>query len=144
MSRTALVVDDEPANREFLERLLAQAKFQVEGAGSAKAALDAVDGWETLTLAVVDMKLPDMNGLQLTAELRKRFPNAYIIIATMYDDRTLMDKAFISGCDVFLVKPHGFMELFQRLLKMTFDVDMERQNLIIDQFGPRPFRRMTT
>lgn len=141
MNRFALVVDDEPANREFLERLLIQAKFTVRGASSGKAALDAVAECEELTLAMVDMKLPDMNGIQLTIELRKRFPKAYIVVATMFDDRSLMDRAFSNGCDIFLVKPHGFMELFQRLIKPDCDVMAGHQHIIIDRYGPRPFKR---
>ena len=143
MGRKALVVDDEPANRDFLERLLAQAKFAVHGEASGKAALAAVADWDDLALAMVDMKLPDMNGLQLTTELRARFPKAHIVIATMYDERSLMEKAFSNGCDIFLVKPHGFMELFQRLVKTDGGVMGGHRHLIIDQYGPRPFRRIT-
>jgi hypothetical protein len=66
-------------------------------------------------------------------------------MATMHDDRALIDQAFQSGVDVFLVKPHGFMELYQRLLAVDSNTDLLRR-LVIDQFGPRPYRgdRKTT
>lgn len=135
--RLALVVDDTPANRDFLERLLTQARFTVRTADSGQAALKAVKEGEKLALAVVDMQLPDVNGLQLTIELRERFPDTLIVIATMYDERSLMDRAFQKGCNIFLVKPHGFMELFKRLTTGNLD-DLCRQNcLVIDQYGPR-------
>ncbi|MCB9453775.1 MAG: response regulator [Anaerolineaceae bacterium] len=115
--RVALVVDDAPANREFLERLLGQAQFTIRSAANGQAALAVIADLDELPLALVDMKLPDMRGVQLTVELRRRFPCCYIVIATMYDDRTTIEEAFASGCNIYLVKPYGFMELFQRLMK---------------------------
>lgn len=133
----ALIVDDAPANREFLERLLAQARFTIRSASSGKEALEAVTDLDRLALALVDMKLPDMRGVQLAAELRRRFPTCYIVIATMYDDRAMMEEAFANGCNIFLVKPHGFMELFQRLVHGEIQVTPDAPCLVIDQFGLR-------
>jgi CheY-like chemotaxis protein len=135
--KIALVVDDTPANRDFLERLLALATFSVRGASSGEAALSIAAGLDKLALAVIDMKLPDMDGLKLTCDLRAKFPDVCIVVATMYDERSLMEEAFSKGCDVFLVKPNGFMELFQRL--MTRDLKQMRERLVIDQYGPRPY-----
>jgi len=141
--RIALAVDDASANRDFLERLLRGAKFKVLGAGTGAAALKAVAGLDRLELAVVDWKLPDTTGLELACAIRARFPDTYLVIATMYDERSMMEGAFDKGCNVFLVKPHGFMELFQRL--MTSDIATLRAgpNTIIDQFGPRLFKAAT-
>lgn len=138
--RVALVVDDAPANREFLERLLAQARFTIRGASSGQEALQIVADLPDLPLALVDMKLPDMRGVQLTAELRRRFPACYIVIATMYDERAVMEEAFANGCNIFLVKPHGFMELFQRLVRGEIQVNPDAPYLVIDQFGLRVFK----
>lgn len=144
VDRIALVVDDEPANLNFLERLIEQARFNVRGATCGKAALDKVEGCPEITLALVDMQLPDMTGLQLVTELRKRFPDAYLVIATMHDERDLMEKAFSRGCDMFLVKPHGFMELFRRLVSTSPDELRSGGFMVIDQYGPRPFVLETT
>ncbi len=136
---SALVVDDEPANRDFLVRLLEQAKMKVHGASSAAEALKLVEGIDDITLVVIDNKLPDMDGVDLLIQLRKRYPGARMIMATMLDERQLMTKAFDNGCDVFLVKPHGFMELFRRV-QMPGCGENNLNRLIIDQYGPRPYR----
>ena len=60
-------------------------------------------------------------------------------MATMHDGRDLIEEAFAAGADVYLVKPHGFMELFKRLKETGSDMS-ELRRLIIDQFGPRPFK----
>jgi len=135
----AMVVDDEPANREFAERLLQMAAFTVKGASTGAEALAAARSVPKLTLALIDMELPDASGLAVIRTLRVENPNAILIMATMHDDRALMARAFESGCDVFLVKPHGFMELFRRIKDWDLNV-ASLQKLIIDQYGPRPYR----
>jgi len=137
--KQALIVEDTAANRMFFERLLIQAGFEVVGAETGKAALEQANAMETVSLAVLDMEIPDINGLELTVRLRKQYPDACIIIATMHDERSLMQSAFDKGCDVFLVKPHGFMELFKRLTTEGSAGLHSNRPLIIDQFGPRPF-----
>jgi CheY-like chemotaxis protein len=139
-TNVALVIDDEPANRDFLVRLLQQAKLDVRGASTAAEALQMLDSMPQLALIVIDNKLPDMNGVDLLIKLRPRFPDARMVMATMLDERPLMAKAFENGCDVFLVKPHGFMELFRRLQAPDVPGEDKLQRLIIDQYGPRPYR----
>lgn len=137
--KIALVVDDAPANRDFMERLIGLAGYTVKGAESAKAALDIASGLSTLQLAIIDMELPDMNGVQLTAALRVQFPACLIIVATMHDERSLMESVFQRGGNIFIVKPHGFMELFKRLTSGELNDVKLGDYLIIDQYGPRPF-----
>jgi len=135
--RIALVVDDTPANRDFVERLMVQADFEVRGASSFAEAIQQVEGLEQLALALVDIQLPDSNGLQLTQELRRKYPDAYLVVATMYDQRSLVEQVFTIGGNVYLVKPHGFMELFKRLTTSDMETLRNEGNLIIDQYGPR-------
>ena len=135
----AIVVDDEPANRDFAERLIQMAAYKVSGAGSGADALKIARGLPKLALALVDMELPDTSGIDLIQTLRKENPTALLVMATMHDDRAMMSKAFAAGCDVFLVKPHGYMELLRRLREAGADT-LNVRRMIIDQYGPRPFR----
>ncbi len=139
VEKTALIVDDAPANLDFMERLIGIAGYKVKGAGSAKAALTAVSGLPSLHLAMLDMELPDMNGIQLTGELRARFPECLIIVATMHDERSLMESVFQRGGNIFIVKPHGFMELLKQLKSGELNNVKPGDYLVIDQYGPRPF-----
>src|SRR5687767_11500080 len=95
----ALVIDDEPANRDFLERLLQTASFKVLGASTGAEALRAVKTIPQLALALVDQQLPDATGLEIIASLRADNPEALLVMATMHDDRTLIDEAFQKGAD---------------------------------------------
>jgi DNA-binding response OmpR family regulator len=138
--KQALIVEDTAANRMFFERLLIQAGFEVVGVETGKDALKEADTMEDMVLVVLDMEIPDISGLELTVRLRRKFPDTCIIIATMHDERSLMQSAFDKGCDVFLVKPHGFMELFKRLTTDGSSGLHKVRPLVIDQFGPRPFQ----
>ncbi|MFW5708740.1 MAG: response regulator [Chloroflexota bacterium] len=142
--KTALVVDDTPANRDFLERLLRQAGFVIIGASTAAEALGQIESVSDLPLAVVDMQLPDANGLYLTQEIRKRFPDTYIVVATMHDHRSLMKSVFERGGNCFLVKPHGFMELFKRLTTKDLTQMRDGDYMVIDMYGPRSFSLAAT
>jgi CheY-like chemotaxis protein len=137
--KCALVIDDEPANRDFLVRLLEQAKLEVFGAGSGEEAIKIAECHETMALVVIDNKLPDTDGVALLIKMRERYPQARMVMATMLDERALMAQAFENGCNVFLVKPHGFMELFRRIMQSGIESD-DLNRMIIDQYGPRPYR----
>jgi DNA-binding response OmpR family regulator len=135
----AVIVDDEPANRDFLERLMQMAGFKVSGASNRADALHAMRAVPELAMAIIDHELPDATGVELLSEIRAENPEALLIMATMHDHRELIDLAFEFGADVFLVKPHGFMELYRRLQEVDSDTSLLRR-LVIDQYGPRPYR----
>jgi len=139
-AKKALILEDTAANRMFFERLLMQAGFEVVGAEKGKEALEKVQVMGEMHLAILDMEIPDITGLEMTHRLRQQFPNACIVVATMHDERSLMQSAFSKGCDVFLVKPHGFMDLFKRLTTEGSDGLHQNRPLVIDQYGPRAFQ----
>jgi len=134
--RVAVIVDDEPANRDFLVRLIQQAGFESHGAGSGEEAKSIAASVETPILFIIDSQLPDIEGTELAISFRELYPNAKLIMATMLDDLHVIERAFKNGCDAFLVKPHGFMELFKRI-QLNMD---EIENLIFDKYGVRTYR----
>lgn len=136
----ALIVEDTEANRTFFERLLVQAKFEVVSAARGREALEIMEELKELALALVDMEIPDMSGLLLTSQIRRRHPNCCIVIATMHDEPALMESAFSKGCNVFLVKPHGFMDLFKKLTTIGPERMCGEGPVIIDHYGPRSFK----
>ncbi|MBO9309073.1 MAG: response regulator [Chloroflexi bacterium] len=139
----AIVADDEFANREFMVRLMQMAGFEVHGAWLGAQALAFAEAAQTLTLALVDHQLPDARGVEIIPKLRAMHPEALLVMATMHDHRELIDEAFSIGVDIFLVKPHGFMELFRRLQEAEGNYESLRR-IIMDQYGPRPYRGAAT
>lgn len=138
-SKKALILEDTAANRMFFERLLTQAGFEIIAAETGQEALNKLKDEDCIDLAVLDMEIPDITGLEMTVRLRKKYTDTCIVVATMHDERSLIQSAFEKGCDVFLVKPHGFMELFKRLTTDGTYALHKHRPLIIDQYGPRKF-----
>jgi CheY-like chemotaxis protein len=137
--KQALIVEDNPANRLFFERLLMQAGFEILSAASGREAQEKVAKATCLELAVMDMEIPDTSGLEMTKWMRRLYPDACLVVATMHDERSLMQSAFERGCDVFLVKPHGFMDLYKRLATEGAASLHAERPLVIDQYGQRRF-----
>lgn len=141
-TKYAIVADDEPANLDFMVRLIQMAGFEVTGAGMCKQAISSAQSAGALTLALIDHQLPDGRGIDVITAIRPLHPEAILVMATMHDHRELIDEAFGAGVDIFLVKPHGFMELFRRVQEIAAtggSYDSLRR-MIMDQYGPRPYR----
>lgn len=139
----ALVIDDEPANQDFMVRLLQQAQLEVNGAGSCTKAMEYVDKLgEKIKLIMLDRQLPDRPGIEVLQILRQRLPDAVIVMATMHDDRSMIREAFENGCNAFMVKPHGFMELYRLVAAAREDAGdfLILDGLIFDHFGQRQWR----
>ncbi|MEO6004581.1 MAG: response regulator [Opitutus sp.] len=73
-----LVVDDEPALREILSRVLADAGHRVVGAGNGKEASKALSSG-AFDIVLTDVIMPEKDGMQVISELRKKFPTVRII-----------------------------------------------------------------
>ncbi len=108
-----LVVDDEPAIRRFLRVSLSARGYIVFEADSGQAALSAVTS-DRPDLIILDLGLPDMDGVQVTRLLREwtRLP---IIILSVRGREADKIAALDAGADDYLTKPFGVGELLARL-----------------------------
>lgn len=108
-----LVVEDDAAIRSALIRTLAGAGHTVTSAATGMAGLaQAVD--DAPELVVLDLGLPDVEGLQVLAMLRA-VSQVPVIVATAQDDERVIVKALDAGADDYLVKPFGAEQLQARI-----------------------------
>jgi two-component system response regulator MprA len=113
-----LVVEDDPAIARLLEIELAEAGYLVELAGTGGAALDALEAREP-GLLVLDVRLPDVDGLAVCRQARRRGHTMPILMLTALDrigDRVL---GLDAGADDYLAKPFAIEELLARLRALT-------------------------
>jgi len=82
-----LVVDDEIEIREGLEALLTSEGFEVTPADTGEAGLQRLED-RPFDLMLLDVSLPDRNGLELLREIRRRDPNLSIILITAFGSTT--------------------------------------------------------
>ncbi len=109
-----LIVEDEPNNRELLEILLSGTKASVISTAYGLEAFSIVKN-NTIDLIFMDIRLPDSNGLEITAEIRKTHPDLPIIAQTAFADIENKEKALFSGCNDFMAKPIMEEELYKIL-----------------------------
>jgi len=108
-----LVVDDEPQIRRLLSVALSGQGYGVETVGAGEAALDKLSS-EPFDLVLLDLGLPDEDGLQVCARLREWSRIPVIVISVREGERDKVE-ALDSGADDFVTKPFGTDELLARV-----------------------------
>jgi heavy metal response regulator len=109
-----LVVEDEKRIADFLSRGLESAGYAVDVAGDGSTAVELVHATD-YDLVILDMMLPDMDGLQVLEKIRNRKSSPPVLILSArggVDDRV---KGLELGADDYLVKPFAFVELLARV-----------------------------
>jgi DNA-binding response OmpR family regulator len=108
-----LVVDDDPAIRNLVREYLAQHDFSVSTADSG-AQMDKVIGAEMVDLVVLDLMLPDEDGMAIARRLREKL-DLPIIILTGRTDEADRVKGLDLGADDYVTKPFSQRELLARI-----------------------------
>ena len=103
-SKTILIVDDESTIRWILKVALEEKNFKIIEASSGQEGID-IASQITPDLIIMDYKMPDMNGWQATAEIKKTHPNVIVIGHTGYANEKNVQEGFDAGCNEILHKP---------------------------------------
>jgi two-component system, NtrC family, response regulator HydG len=103
MSKILLIEDDRTFSR-ILEGFLGKNRYSVETAHDGKSGLKKFRGG-TWDLVLLDYRLPDANGLEMLAELKKNSPSLPVIIMTSFSDIRTAVKAIKSGAYEYITKP---------------------------------------
>jgi two-component system, OmpR family, KDP operon response regulator KdpE len=109
-----LVVDDEPQTRRLLRTSLAVQGYQVLEAGSGAAAI-AMIGREKPEAVILDLGLPDLDGLDVIRRVRAGGSKVPIIVLSSRGDERGKVEAFDLGADDYVTKPFGMAELVARI-----------------------------
>jgi FixJ family two-component response regulator len=111
---TVFVVDDDEAVRRFLSGLVGSVGLRTEAYASARAFLDACDPGRPGCL-LLDIRMPDMSGLELQKELKARGIHLPVIILTGHGDVQVAVRAMKAGAVDFLEKPFNNQQLLDRV-----------------------------
>ena len=145
------VVDDDPSIRESLSLLLSSAGYGVEAFASAKEFLESERGTPGPACLVLDVKMPDLSGLDLQKELMSRNIIIPIIFITGHGDIPMSVQAIKKGAVDFLPKPFDDDDLLeaveQALLRDSqTHADLDEQKHILqrmDSLTPREHEVLT-
>lgn len=128
------VVDDQHLFREGLVNLLScKADYQlVAQAENGKVFLEQLTGLESLPdVALIDMNMPEMNGVELNAVLHKDYPSIKVIILSVHGEERYLSKMIEAGACCYLIKNCETSELFSAIhntYHVGFHFNMETLN----------------
>ncbi len=108
-----LVVDDEPPIRKLLRMGLETQGYQTMDASNAKAALELMS--DKPDLVILDLGLPDMQGLELLRQIRAAREDLPIVVLSSRGDEVAKVAALDQGADDYVTKPFGMEELLARI-----------------------------
>jgi two-component system KDP operon response regulator KdpE len=138
-----LVVDDEPPIRRLLRMGLGTQGYQTIDAPNAKAALDLLG--ETPDLVILDLGLPDMQGLELLRQIRMQREDLPVVVLSSRGDEAAKVEALDLGADDYVTKPFGMDELLARMraaLRHQLQVQGERPIFKLDDLSVDLVRRI--
>ena len=115
-SHTVLVVDDDPGHRGMLEALLGRWGLAVTSAGDGKEAVARVCE-RPFDVVLMDIRMPDMDGITALKEIRKYNPAVPVVLMTAYSAVESAVEAMKSGAVDYLIKPLDFDQLKSTLFK---------------------------
>ena len=138
-----LVVDDDPAVRNLIQRFLLKQNYQVESAEDGKTGMSMFEQFNP-DLVILDVNLPDVLGFNLCQEMQSR-SGVFVLLLTSRTDEGDKIRGFAKGADDYLTKPFGLGELEVRvaaiLRRQRVVTNAEQQRLIFDKLTIDSMRR---
>ena len=126
-----LVVDDEAPVLHVIERLAARIGYDVVTCGSGSEAMRALMR-KPADLAMVDLRMPDVNGLDLLRQIRTAVPGCEVILMTAYAAVDSAVEAIKLGAREYLTKPFDFDRLRELLGEIRSELDRRAQIVALE------------
>jgi two-component system response regulator HydG len=104
LKKSILVIDDDKSILRTLTRILQKAGYDVDAAETGKEAMEKAEK-SRYDLALVDVRLPDMDGTDLLFNMKDTMRNTVKIVITGFPSLEIGVKAIDGGADAYLVKP---------------------------------------
>ena len=122
-AKTLLIIEDDPASRDYLKELLEPESYNLILCDTGAKGYDAVTKNPDIDLILMDIKLPDIDGLELTRRIRSTLPERKIpvIAQTAYAMSEDAQKSLEAGCNDYISKPVHIQELQEKICKWVYE-----------------------
>ncbi len=117
MGANVMIVDDAAFMRMMLKDILTKNGFTVVGEAENGAVAVEMYGQIKPNLTVMDITMPEMDGLQAVKEIRKRDPQARIVMCSAMGQQSMVIEAIQSGAKDFVVKPFQAERVIEAITK---------------------------
>ncbi|MEW6114315.1 MAG: ATP-binding protein, partial [Thermodesulfobacteriota bacterium] len=119
-TETILLVDDEEHIRDLGERILARSGYTVITAANGREALDLYKKYDEISLTILDVIMPEMDGTQCLKEILRLDPAARVLMASGYSPNGQTKETLELGAKGFVTKPYDAKQLL-RLVREVLD-----------------------
>jgi two-component system response regulator NreC len=132
-----LIADDHAIVRAGL-RALIHSEPTMELVGEASGGYETIDLVEKTRpdVLVLDLSMPDLDGIAVTRQIKPQFPNVHILILTIHEDQALLREAIKAGASGYILKHAAEAELIaaiQRILRGDLYVDPALVRLLVQE-----------
>jgi two-component system response regulator AtoC len=121
--KSILIIDDDPLIRKTLSTHLSKEGYDIYLAETGNEGICAYED-KSPDLVILDIRLPDIDGLEVLQRIKENNPGATVIIITAYDDMKTTVEAIKLGAFEYLVKPLDFVDI-----ELTIDKAFQMKNL---------------
>jgi two-component system response regulator PilR (NtrC family) len=132
MKARILVVDDERAIRDLLSDAISDAGYEVLCASNGEEALSLV-GQENIHIAICDIKMPGMNGIDLLRKIRDVSPETIVLMITAYASVETAVDALRYGAFDYILKPLIDEDVIAKILRIDQYLKIKQENQILRQ-----------
>lgn len=124
---SVLYVEDEIALRRGIEKYLQKFFMHVDTAKDGKEGLELYNK-KNYDLVITDIKMPKLNGLDLSSHIKKINENQNILIVSAYSDISSFTRSIKIGIDGYILKPIDYNQLNSTLYKIVYKIKQFREN----------------
>jgi DNA-binding NtrC family response regulator len=123
-----LIIDDEQEIRESLEQLLRLEGYQADSASTGEEGLKRIEGG-VFDLVLLDINLPDRDGLDLLKSIKRDSPEVGVIMITAYDSSQMAFQASKQGAESYVTKPWDNDKLLLEVRNLLDKSRLQAENL---------------
>ena len=139
MKEKILVLEDEIGIRSFVSINLKREGYEVIEAGSGSEAIEKLSKEDDISIALLDVMLPDMSGIEICKFIRQNFDQVGVIMLTAKSQEEDKIEGFISGADDYMVKPFSIKELLVRVSALLRRIKKEENKTKTNEIVSHPF-----
>ena len=139
MKEKILVLEDEIGIRSFVGINLKREGYEIIEAGTGSEAIEQLSNHPDISIALLDVMLPDMSGIDVCKFIRQQFDQIGIIMLTAKGQEEDKLEGFISGADDYMVKPFSIKELLVRVSALIRRVKKDDSKTKSNEIISEPF-----
>lgn len=139
MKEKILILEDEIGIRSFVSINLKREGYEIIEAGTGQEAIEKMNSEKDISLALLDVMLPDMSGIDVCKHIRQNFDQVGIIMLTAKAQEDDKIEGFISGADDYMIKPFSIKELLFRVSALLRRIKKDNNNSKNSEISSPPF-----